>query len=227
MMLIWAFDAPALLVVLGGTVLGTILRCGLRDCGAALQAVAGLGGSHFDQDEVRKQLAIQIQQISRDGILRARPRALHDSEFDEATDALIGQRSIPALITAHEGHSQRRIAQATAAVRTLVQAAELAPVFGLAGTLISLARMPADGIDRSAFLVAIGMAVHATLYGLIAANLLLMPLASWVERAALAEERARGALIDWLAAQLAERVHEPAAPPVMVGHRRSDRISVV
>ena len=222
MLFTWDFDAPALLVVLGGTLLGTILRCGLRDCGAVLRGLAGLGGAGFDADEVRKQLAIQIQQITRDGILRARPRALRDSEFDEATDAMIGQRSIPALIAAHEGHSQRRIAQATAAVRTLVQAAELAPVFGLAGTLISLTRLPADGIERSAFLVAIGMAVHATLYGLVTANLLLMPLAAWIERVALAEERTRGALIDWLAAQMAERCPEPQAPAT---HRRSDRIS--
>ena len=93
--------------------------------------------------------------------------------------------------------------RSTARAGVLLQAAELAPVFGLAGTLVALTRLPANGIERSAFLVAIGMAVHATLYGLVFAHLMLVPLAGVVERAANAEERGRQAVVDWLASQLA------------------------
>jgi len=96
-----------------------------------------------------------------------------------------------------------RLAPAEAAMRTLMQAAELAPVFGLAGTLISLSRLPANGIDRSAYMGAIGMAVHATLYGLILANLLFSPLARLVERRARAEEGDRQAVVDWFEYELA------------------------
>ncbi len=56
------------------------------------------------------------------------------------------------------------------AVRTLAQAAELAPVFGLAGTLISLSQLPAEGLARGALGGAISMAVLTTLYGLLLAN---------------------------------------------------------
>jgi len=87
-------------------------------------------------------------------------------------------------------------------VRTLAQAAELAPVFGLAGTLISLSQLPADGLARGALGGAISMAVLTTLYGLLLANLLLAPLARMVERKAKAEEEERQRLIDWLAARL-------------------------
>jgi chemotaxis protein MotA len=191
-------DAPTALIVLGGTLLTTLLRCGARECGAALAAVAGLGRRHFDADKARSEMALQVQAITRDGLLRAHPRHFADAEMNAATDALFGQRSLPALLATHERWQAARVAWAQAAVSTLLQAADLAPVAGLAGTLISLSRLPANGVERSAYLVAIGMAVHATLYGLMAAHLLLVPLARAVERSAMREEGERQAIVDWL-----------------------------
>ena len=100
------------------------------------------------------------------------------------------------------------------AVRTLAQAAELAPVFGLAATLISLSQLPADGISRHAYMGAISMAVTATLYGLLLANLLLAPLARAVERAAAKEESERQKIVDWLARQVTAAM--PARKPTLV-----------
>ena len=108
------------------------------------------------------------------------------------------------------------------AVRTLAQAAELAPVFGLAGTLVSLSQLPADGLARGAFTGAIGMAVVTTLYGLLTANLLLAPLARVVERAASAEEAARQDVIEWLAAQVAGSI-----PPRRTAPRRPVALELV
>lgn len=213
-------DILAGAIVLGGTLLGTILRCGFGDFGTMLEALAGVFSRHFDADTVRASLAVQIQQIRRDGLLRASPRPMGDAEFEAATDALIGHRSIDAMIATHEEHKAARVRHAAAAAETLWQAAELAPVFGLAGTLVSLSLLPANGIERSAFLVAIGMAVHATLYGLVVANLVLSPLARLVERRAAAEEAERQQVLDWLATQLAEAAprHPVHAPSSSHGH---------
>ncbi|MFA7604638.1 MAG: MotA/TolQ/ExbB proton channel family protein, partial [Novosphingobium sp.] len=98
------------------------------------------------------------------------------------------------------------------AMRTLAQAAELAPVFGLAATLFSLSQLPADGIDRHAYMGAISMAVSATLYGLLLANLVLAPLARAVERAASAEEAERQKLVDWLARQVTAALPQRTRP---------------
>jgi chemotaxis protein MotA len=61
---------------------------------------------------------------------------------------------------------------------------------------------------------AISMAVSATLYGLLLANLLLAPLARAVERAAAAEERERQKIVDWLAKQVETAL--PRRKPVAV-----------
>ena len=203
-------EALTIAIVLGGTLLGTLLRCGARACGGALAAVAGLGQKHFDANKARSEMAVQIQDITRDGLLRASPHHFGDAELDEATDALFGKRSLGALIATHERWQVARLGQAQGAVQVLLQAAELAPVAGLAGTRISLSRLPANGVERSAYLVAIGMAGHATLYGLVAAHLLLVPLARAVERAAQREEGERQALVDWLASLLGGVGSHPA-----------------
>lgn len=196
-------DARSAAIVFGGTLLATVLRCGVGDCRRALSAVAALGRERFDGGKVRAELAIQVQEIHADGILRVAPHQVGDSEFDDVSGALIQRRSVPALLAAHEAHKARRMAFNNSAVRTLAQSSELAPVFGLAGTLLSLALLPHSGISGADYASTISMAVLATLYGLILANLLLAPLACIVNRRATAEELERQKVLDWLADQVA------------------------
>ena len=199
-------DLTTLTIVVGGTLLATVLRCGWHDTSATLATLVRVltGHARFDAESVRAHLARHIQEIVRDGLLRTSPRRMGDAEFDEALDVLVGQRSLAAMNASLERSRLHRQAPAEAAIRTLAQAAELAPVFGLAGTLVSLTRLPTNGIDRSAYMAAIAMAVHATLYGLITANLVLAPLGRLVERRATAEEDARRKLTDWLEYELSQ-----------------------
>ena len=206
-------DWPTFAIVFGGTLLATVLRCGFGDCGHTLRLLAhGLLGRRFREGPARAALAARIQDIRKDGLVRAPEFHIDDREFDEAARAMIGQRSVAALLATHEAHKAGRTIRAHAAARTLAMAAELAPVFGLFGTLVSLGKLPANGIDRSGYMAAIGMAVHATMIGLVAANLLFAPLARLVERRAAAEEAERQALLDWLAKQLAASEPQLRAP---------------
>lgn len=206
-------DAPSAAIVVGGTLIATWLRSGQTDCRLTLRAIANLGAPAFDADGARAELAVQIREIRQDGLLRATPHHFGDSEFDEVTDALIGHRSIPALLEAHEAHKSRRTEANNRAVRTLAQAAELAPVFGLAGTLVSLSQLPAAGIARGAFTGAISMAVLTTLYGLLLANIVLAPLSRKVERVGAEEEAERQKLVDWLAGQVSSAIPHAVRPP--------------
>lgn len=206
-------DGPSGAIVVGGTAVATLLRCGWRDCLAAAQALGQIGQRGFDVERVRAELAVQVQEIRKDGLLRAPHHHYDDREFDEATEALLGKRSVGALLEAHETHRNRRLAASNRAVRCLAQAAELAPVFGLAGTLISLSQLPADGLAKGAMTGAISMAVVTTLYGLLLANLLFAPLARMIERAAIAEEAGRQEVIDWLASQVENSLPRPRRAP--------------
>ncbi|MBW8754483.1 MAG: MotA/TolQ/ExbB proton channel family protein [Sphingomonadales bacterium] len=207
-------DPASAAIVVGGTLLATLLRCGLGDCALAISAIGQLGATRFDADEAKAELAVKVQQIQREGVLCVQPHHFGDRALDEATDRLIGTRSVSALLETHEAHKVRRMRDDNRAVRTLAQSAELAPVFGLAATLISLSQLPADGINRHAYMGAISMAVTATLYGIILANLVLAPLARAVERGAAEEETERQKIVDWLARQVAAAM--PARKPTLV-----------
>lgn len=202
--------APSAAVVIGGTALATLLRCGAENSRLSLAAVTRLYRRRFDAERARAELSVQVREIQSEGLIRAHPRHFGDSEFDEATDALIGQRSIAALVSAHEAHKARRIEADSRATATLSQAAELAPVFGMVGTLVSLSQLSVDGVGMNAWSGAISMAVLSTLYGLLLANLLLAPLARILHRVALREEAERQQVVDWLTAQVTRGISRSA-----------------
>ena len=192
------FDLPSAAIVIGGTLVATLLRCGWRECWTAAKLVGQLFTRPFDSTRVRSELAVQVQEIRRDGLLRAEPHRFGDGEFDELSETLIRHRSIEALHDEHERHRARRSVLAGTAGRVLAEAAELAPVLGLAGTLLALGGL-SDAVTTGSYGPAIGAAVTTTLYGLIVANFLFAPLSAAVERRARAEERERRELLDWLA----------------------------
>jgi len=205
------FDPTSAAIVIGGTVIATFLRCGVTDCRLALASLAALGRSRFNAERARGELATHVQAIRRDGLVRAQPHHFGDAEFDDACDSLAETHSLTALRDAHRNHRLKRQERNRRAVDTFAQAAELAPVFGLAGTMISLSQLPPGGAASGDFTGAIGMAVLTTLYGLLLGNILFAPLARLVERAAHAEERERQTVVDWLEAQIAPavpRLHE-------------------
>lgn len=208
-------------LVFAGTALATLLRCGLGEMRATVHCVALLARPRFSCARARAELARQVDEIRHDGVFRAQPRPSRDEEIAEATGALIRHRAIAPLIAAHERHRARRQVLRTRALHLLDQAGELAPVFGLAGTLVALSQMPAGGLAREDLMVAVGTAVLTTLYGLLAAHLAIFPLARLIERHGEAEEAERQALIEWLATQLAQAM--PAAPPGATGLRAAER----
>jgi chemotaxis protein MotA len=212
-------DPASAAIVVGGTLVATFLRSGVTDCRMAIGAVCALFRPRFAANRARAQLATHVQAVRRDGLIRAATHHIGDPEFDEACDGLAQSHSLTVLRDVHRQHRERRQERNTRAVDTFAQAAELAPVFGLAGTLISLSQLSSTAAGQLDFTAAIGMAVLTTLYGLLLGNILFAPLARLVERAATAEERERQDVVDWLEAQLAPavpRLQEPRQPGMAV-----------
>lgn len=206
------FDGTSAVIVVGGTVLGTVLRCGLADTRLAGSALRVLLRPRFSAARAKTRLAVHIQEMQRDGVIRAQPFRSGDPEFDEATSLFIASRSLDALNIAHAAHKQRRGDLTARAVRTLHQAADLAPVFGLAGTLISLAQMPGGEAAMVDFTKVISLAVLTTLYGLLLGNLVFAPLARMVARRAVEEESEREKVLDWLKGQVVDALPSDLKP---------------
>lgn len=212
------FDPDAIAIVLFGTLAATVLRCGITDSRIALAGLRNLFDRPFDVPQAKAELAVQIREIANDGFIRAEPRHFGDNEFDSLSDLIINQRSIQSLHGEHAKFKLARLTHSQTAVRVFESAAELAPVFGLAGTLVALAQAPGSGGQDNSLVGAIAMAVITTLYGLVAANFIFAPLGSAIARRSRREEQDRDEVLAWLEQGIRQT---GVAPPHTDGEREA------
>lgn len=202
-------DPGALAIVLAGTLIATIARCGWRDLRVAIGALGGLGRTTFDEDANRIALARTIREIERAGPLCADVPLPPDPSLAKLLDTFLRHGSLDAMHSIRRAEQASREVTRTQAVRTFEFAGELAPVFGLVGTLFAITQLvPSTGSAVEATMSAIGTAVLSTLYGVLTAHLVCIPLARAIERRGEREELARDHLAEWLDRQLRDR---PAA----------------
>lgn len=199
------FDPGALAIVVTGTLLATVVRCGWRDFGAGLQAAGRLLRSGFAVEANRKALAIAIGAIQREGQRCAAPALPPDRTLALMLETYLRHGTLDALASMRRAGRAIDESQRVSAAQVFGLAGELAPVFGLIGTLYGLTQLaPAgDGFDATATIMgAVSTAVLTSLYGALIAHLVCFPLASAIERRGQAEEQAREALTEWFIAQI-------------------------
>lgn len=217
-------DIPALLdpwsalLVFGGTLGAVVLRSGWRDSRHAAATLARLAQPAFDAVQAKAQLATYVQSVDVDGLMRAQPVATGDGEIDSAIDTLAHSRSLSALTQDYEAHRHDRLAASDRAAAVLGTAVELAPVMGLAGTLLALGQLSGLAAAGGDYPTAIARAVTTTLYGLVFANFVFAPLEGAIARKAAAEDGARRQLVDWLASHAQAARSRATDRPARHGH---------
>lgn len=198
------FDPGALAIVAAGTVLACVARCGWRDFGAALRQAGSLAQRGFHPEANRKALALALTAIQRDGAHRADPALPPDRALGLMLETFLRHGTLEALGKARRAQRALDEARRVAAAQVFAWAGELAPVFGLIGTLYGLTQLAPDGTISASvtIMAAISTAVLTSLYGALLAHLLCYPLASAIERRGAADEREREALAEWFVEQL-------------------------
>lgn len=189
------FDPVALAIVGGGTLLATAARGPIGDLVNAMRALPALGRRPFDYDPARAELAGVERVAHAKSLLAIDPKVLKDP------DVLKGVEAVADGATADQVEELLgRLRQARMERHMIVQdfwaaAAEIAPAMGMVGTLIGLVRMFRSMDDPSTIGGAMAIALLATLYGALFANLVASPIAARLRRLSCAEEMDRRALI--------------------------------
>ncbi|MEO0418728.1 MAG: MotA/TolQ/ExbB proton channel family protein [Pseudomonadota bacterium] len=202
------FDPVALGLVLTGTLLATAARAGLRDLGLAMRSALNLSQGRFDKHANRTAMARWARAVRQRGTLGAEERMPPDDDLARALMALIRTGSLNAMHSAHEETRTHRFRDQGRAARVFEQAGELAPVFGLVGTLFSMTQLaPTVGVHaNAATLGAIATAVLSSLYGVLTAHFVCLPVAHAIARRTQEDDEAREDLVDWLANDIADAV---------------------
>lgn len=197
-------DPAALAIVGGGTLLALVLRTPGRDLLRGFAALGTLWRRPFQADALLTQIDALSRISARHGVVRLDRTVIADPDVAAAVGRIVdgaGGEEVSALL------DQRRVARAErhrAAIDLWSAAAEIFPAMGMVGTLIGLVRMFAGMTDPATIGGSMAVAVLATLYGALAANLIAMPIAARLKRLARAELIERARLVQPLAT-LAER----------------------
>ena len=196
-------DPGALTIVLTGTAIATVARCGWHDLRQTARALAGLGRSTFDEDANRVALAKTVREIEARGPLCADVSLPPDPSLARGIKTYLRHSSLEEMHAVRRAERASREVARNAAARTFEYAGELAPVFGLVGTLFAITQLvPAEGDVVENTMGAIATAVLSTLYGVLTAHTLCIPLARAIERQGEREETERGELVDWFEGQM-------------------------
>lgn len=207
-------DPIALAIVAGGTLLAMLLRTEARDLWRALSALRTLPRRGFDAAPLLGQIAALDRIARRHGVMALDRSVIADADIAAAVAAIVDGAEPSEVATLVEHLRRSRIERHLAAADVWGSAAETAPAMGMIGTLIGLVQMFLAMTDPTAIGGAMAIALLATLYGALIANLVAMPIAARLRRAARHEaiERLRLAepLVS-LASREAPRKFEAAA----------------
>ena len=202
-------DPAALAIVLGGTMAATVLRTPARDLVRALAALRTLPRARFDAEPLLAQVAAQARIAQKLGVVALDRSVIADPDLAAAITAIVDGHAAADVAAALEQRRLDRIARHRAAADCWAGVAETAPAMGMIGTLIGLVAMFTRMTDAKAIGAAMAVALLATLYGALVANLVAAPIATRLRNAARAEAAGRerlGPPVAALAAREAPRV---------------------
>jgi len=175
------WNIPSVLIVIGGTIMATLASNPLAQVGAFLSVyLKTIKTSATSPNELIEKFVGFAETARREGIL-ALAQAVEEAndEFlsggirlavDGTEPDLIMDILETELLYIEERHNQ--------ASEMIARAAEMAPAFGMIGTLVGLVLMLKDMSDPAAIGPAMAVALLTTLYGSIIANVFLNPIAA-------------------------------------------------
>lgn len=203
-------DPAALAIVGGGTFLSAVLRTPVRDLARAARAVTTLHRAPFRADPLLEQGAALGRIVRRHGAMALDRSVIADPDMAAAVAAVVDGAEPGAVSRLLADARAARAERHRAAADAWTAAAEAAPAMGMVGTLVGLAQVFASMTDPGAIGGAMAVALTATLYGAVLANLVLAPVAARLRAAARTEWCERGRLEAPLAALAVQQA--PARP---------------
>lgn len=177
-------DPIAFAIVVGGTLTAVALRTPAGDLGRGLKALATLAAPRFAADPLVEQVAAFGRIAKRHGVLALDRSVIADPDIAAAVAAIVDGAAPEEIAELLRQRRRARAERAAASAELWSGAAETAPAMGMVGTLIGLVGMFVKMQDPRAIGASMAVALLATLYGALLANLVLAPIAARLRRIA-------------------------------------------
>jgi chemotaxis protein MotA len=189
------YDPAALAIVGGGTLLATAARGPARDTLNAIRALPVLVRRPFDFGPARAELARAERVSQAKSLLAVDSYLLKDRDVAKGVEAVAAGATADHVEQLMINLREQREERHSVVHDFWAAAAETAPAMGMVGTLIGLVRMFRSMDDPATIGAAMAIALLATLYGALFANLIAAPIGARLRRLSRAEEIERRALV--------------------------------
>lgn len=184
-------DPLALAIVFGGTAVSVVLRHRLGDVGRGLVALRTLLRRPFDAAPLIAQAGSLERIARRHGLIALDRSVIVDPDMAAAVAAAVDGATPSEIEAIVRDRATARAERHRAVIELWSGVAEAAPAMGLIGTILGLVRMFAAMEDPDRIGAAMAVALLATLYGALLANLVAMPIVARLKRLARVEAAER------------------------------------
>jgi len=189
------------LLVIGGTFAATLIQFSLRDVRLAVEAGRSSLAQNLTSPGERMQFLLSMsRRVKERGILVLEEEAsgVDDDFLRLGLSLVVDGQGVDDMHRILSTEMRFSTEQAWRSVHVWETAGNFAPAMGLIGTLIGLIQMMGSLHDAAAVGPAMGMALIATLYGAVAANLFFFPMAGKLRLSAQEREQCKKITLEGL-----------------------------
>ena len=214
------FNLDALLIIGSGTLIGLFVGFPSQRIKAAFFHVKDSFGDRENRNSLLKEI-LSMARLYKRGNIRELERQLaeiKDDFFRLGMHLLINQHPLEEIKDVLEREMALRIVNHNLSQNILKTLARLTPALGLAGTIISLIKMFDHFQSIETMTPMMAVALMSTFYGVIIANLIMLPLSSKLKEKAILSESLMAMTIEGLVA-ISEREHPLKIEEKLAGAR--------
>ena len=209
-------NVPGLLIVLGGTFAATLIKFPLR--GVFIAMPIGFAAAFTSDRERPRDYIVQAIRMSKkarkSGLLSLEKVTIRNPFFRKGVRFCVDGRDLDYIRKILTQEMAMSIQREETGARIFNAIGESAPAFGMFGTLVGLIQMLSSMSDPTAIGRAMAVALLTTLYGILIAQLIALPIADKLE-AKSRSERATRALIIECVFQIQQRQNPTAMRDVL------------
>lgn len=183
-------NPEALMIVCGGTIVAVFLAFPYARIRDAIRDVIDAFRLRRDREEVVEEI-VEVARACRNTDIRGledRMKTMQDDFLRLGVSLLISHQSNEKIRDVMEREMAIKVLHQHLSMNVLKTIARLTPSFGLAGTVISLIKMFRDMQSVESLAPLMGLAMMSTFYGVIIANLFMLPLCAKLKERALLSE---------------------------------------
>ena len=190
-------DAPALILVVGGTLLVTLMKFSFKQfANAAKVAVKAFIYRVPEPEELIDKSVLLAHQARASGLLALEEADVPDEFFRKALNLVVDGHDpevVRSILTKDLDLTLKRHREGQAIFKAIGDAA---PAMGMIGTLIGLVQMLGSMNDPKQVAPAMAIALLTTLYGAMIANLIAIPIADKLTLRSTEERLSKSLIID-------------------------------